>query len=485
VADVAADHSSFRISPAAQFAPANYPRLHELMPIFAQNLAVTLRGVQIARRRYTRHFYRTLSDFEKSVVGPLEALHELQRQRLHRLVEHARKNVPHYRDLPPPSGARDPREALQRTLASIPPLDKTGYAERPEAFLAGNVPRRRLIRDATSGTTGTALPLWQTPERIAEKYATVWRQLRSFGIDQRDPHITFSGNVIAPRSQRRPPFWRRNAYGRQTLFSVFHMSPSNLPHYVDAVHGTPARYAQGYPSALHLIARAMLDAGRPLAKGRLVSVFTSSESLLAFQREAIQRAFGAPVRDYYSSSENLASMSECAAGRLHVDMEFGIVEVEPVEETEEYTQGPLLLTALGNEAVALFRYRIGDVGTRAKLPCPCGRPGDTFLAVDGRDDDYVMTPDGSLVGRLDHLFKDQPEIAEAQILQETQDAIEIQLVPHPGYGAESRQRLLAQVRARLGSEIGVVIRRVESIAREPNGKFRAVKSRPGRKARSS
>jgi phenylacetate-CoA ligase len=178
-------------------------------------------------------------------------------------------------------------------------------------------------------------------------------------------------------------------------------------------------------------------------------------------------------------------MSECAAGRLHVDMEFGIVEVEPVEETEEYTQGPLLLTALGNEAVALFRYRIGDVGTRAKLPCPCGRPGDTFLAVDGRDDDYVMTPDGSLVGRLDHLFKDQPEIAEAQILQETQDAIEIQLVPHPGYGAESRQRLLAQVRARLGSEIGVVIRRVESIAREPNGKFRAVKSRPGRKARSS
>ncbi len=473
---------SFR-NPTAHFTLAHQPRIHELMPTFLQNTAITIRGIQIARVRYSSHFRRTLDAIERSVDGPLEALHELQRQSLVKLVEHARTNVPFYRDLPPPSDAKDPREAIERTLKSIPPLDKTTFAEHAEAFLARNIPRKHLIRDVTSGTTGTALRLWQTRERVAEKYATVWRQCRSLGLQPRDPHFSFGGNVVAPRSQTRPPFWRHNAYGRQTLFSVFHMSPANLPSYIEAMHRLPARYVQGYPSALHLVARAMLEAGRPLPPGRLAAVFTSSESLLAFQRDTIEAGFGAPTRDYYSSSENLVAMSECVARRLHVDMEFGIAEVEPEEETDEYVRGPLLLTGLGNEAAPLFRYRIGDVGRRAKDPCPCGRPGDTFLAVDGRDDDYVMTPDGSLVGRLDHLFKDQVDVAEAQILQETKDAIEIQLVPRPGYGDHSREMLLTQIRSRLGDEIGVTIRRVEAIAREPNGKFRAVKSRPGRKPR--
>jgi phenylacetate-CoA ligase len=473
---------SFR-NPTPHFTLAHQPRIHELMPIGVQNLAITLRGFQIARVRYNAHFRRTLESFERSVSGPIEALYELQRERLVRLIEHARTNVPYYHNLPPPSDSRDPREAIERTLKSIPPLEKGTYAAQPQQFRARNLPQRGLIRDVTSGTTGTALTLWQTPERIAEKYATVWRQCRSFGVQLRDAHFSFGGNVIVPRSQTRPPFWRRNAYGRQTLFSVFHVSPANLPSYVDAIHRIPARYAQGYPSALHLVARAMLEAGRPVPEGRLAAVFTSSESLLAFQRETIEQAFGAPARDYYSSSENLVAMSECASGRLHLDMEFGIAEVEPEEETDEYVRGPLLLTGLGNEATPLFRYQIGDVGRRAKDPCPCGRPGDTFLSVDGRDDDYVMTPDGSLVGRLDHLFKDQVEVAEAQILQETTDAIEIQLVPRPGYGDSSREMLLTQIRSRLGQEIGVTIHLVESIPREPNGKFRAVKSRPGRKAR--
>ena len=95
-----------------------------------------------------------------------------------------------------------------------------------------------------------------------------------------------------PFRQTEPPFWRTNRWGRQTRFSLYHGAPENLRHYVDAIHCTPAVYAQGYPSAMHLVARAMLDAGRPLPPGRLRACFTSSESLLAFQRDTIDRAFG-------------------------------------------------------------------------------------------------------------------------------------------------------------------------------------------------
>jgi phenylacetate-CoA ligase len=160
-------------------------------------------------------------------------------------------------------------------------------------------------------------------------------------------------------------------------------------------------------------------------------------------------------------------------------MEFCIVEVEPAEETDEFVRGPLLVTGLATEATPLLRYRIGDVGTRLKRPCECGRPGDAFLDVDGRVEDYVATPDGRLVGRLDHIFKAELDVAEAQILQEDPGSLEVLVVPRPSWDEAAERSLLAEIRSRLGSEIRVSIRLVDAIPREPNGKFRAVKSRVG------
>jgi phenylacetate-CoA ligase len=450
--------------------------IYEALPVFAQNFANSVAGYWVARTRFSEEFHRTLAAWEGSVSGPLLHLRAEQRERLDHVVRHAREHVPFYRGIPPPSQKYDPDEAISTTLAGIRPLDKAVYRERWREFLAVNVPAHRRVRVSTSGTTGTALRLFATPERIAESFAAVWRQRRAFGANVEDPNLTFNGRMIVPFRQRRPPFWRRNAYAGQTLFSVYHMSPANMPAYVDAVHETPARYAQGYPSALHLVARALLAAGRPLPKGRLVAVFTSSESLLEFQRDVIEEAFGAPVRDHYACSELAVSMGACAQGRLHVDMEYCIVEVEPVEETEEWVRGPLLVTGLGNEALPFLRYRIGDVGTRAKKTCPCGRPGDSFLAIEGRIEDYVATPDGRLVGRLDHVFKQQTAVAEAQIVQDRPDRIRVFVVRSRHWREASEGALIQEIRKRLGDEIAIAIECVDAIPREPNGKFRAVKS---------
>lgn len=453
--------------------------LYERLPVVAQNWACTWAGWRRARARFGPHFQRTLAEWERSVYGPLHQLHAIQRARLSKLVRRAREHVPYYRalDLPPASDARDPEEAVRRTLASIPPLDKGTYRANAPSFLARDVPPRLLRRGKTSGTTGTALPLWYTTEALAEEYASVWRLRRSCGVELYDPHLTFGGRIVVPFRQTTPPFWRTNRHGRQTLFSLYHMTPENLRIYVEVIHATPTRYVQGYPSSLHLVGRAMLEAGRPLPRGRLAAVFTSSESLLAFQRDGIEQAFGAPVRDRYGVSELAVSMTACAEGFLHVDMEFGIVEVEVQQESDQWVRGPLLVTGLANDATPFLRYRVGDVGTRSKRPCPCGRPGDVFLDVDGRIEDYVMTPDGRLVGRLDHIFKDQLEVAEAQIRQDTPEAIEVLVVPRPTWSQQDERSLRKEIHSRLGETMRVDLRLVETIPREENGKLRAVKSR--------
>ncbi len=458
-------------------------RIYAALPIPLQNLACTWAGWRRARLRMGGVFHQRLLEWEQTGHSSVHALHAIQRERLVRIVEIALAHVPYYRDLPPPSTERDPAVAIAETLARIPPLEKVTYRDAPERFRALHIPTRRLIRGRTSGTTGTALPLWYTVEAIVEEFATVWRQRRAFGVKIGDPNLTFNGPIVVPFDQDRPPYWRRNYWGRQVLFSLYHMAPQNLRDYVEAIHELPATYVQGYPSSLHLVARAMLELDRPIERGRLVGVFTSSESLLAFQRAAIEEAFGAPVRDRYGTSELAVSMTACAYNRLHVDMEFGIVEVEPVEQTAEWVRGPLLVTGFANEATPFLRYRVGDVGTRLKRPCECGRPGDVFLDVDGRIEDYVATPDGRLIGRLDHVFKDQLAVAEAQILQDRPDAIEVRVVRRPDYDARSELDLLTEIRARLGGEIRVDVRYADHIPREANGKFRAVKSAVGRLAR--
>lgn len=463
----------------------NKDELYGRLPIPLQNLACTFAGRQRFRSRFTPHFDRVLANFEASGNADLESLYGIQQTRLIELANRARRVVPHYRalNLPEFSSEPDAQNGIAQVLSVFPILEKADYRADPESFVAEDLAEDQLRKGKTSGTTGTALPLWYTPNALAEEYACVWRLRRRNGARLRNPHFTFGGQQVVPQVQNAPPFWRRNSWSNQVLFSLYHMSADNLPRYVDAMHDIPADYVEGYPSSIHLIARAMLESGRQLPKGRLKGIFPSSESLLAFHRSAIEEAFNAPVLDRYGTSEFAVSMTGCTAGNLHLDMEFGAVEIDVQEETDDFVRGPLLVTGFANDATPFLRYRIGDVGTRSKRACPCGRPGEVFLDVDGRIEDYIVTPDGRWIGRMDHVFKEQLAVAEAQILQEDASGIEILVVPRANFGEEAKKALLFEVRSRLGRDIRVELKLVEEIPREANGKFRAVKSAVGRNAR--
>jgi phenylacetate-CoA ligase len=449
---------------------------YNVLPVPIQNALCTVDGYRRYRQRFTRHFHHKLDEWERTLGDETDRQHQRQWEGFRQLIVRAKQQVPYYRFLPDPVHRGDPFESMQKTLAEIPPLEKSVYRARTRDFLAADARRTTYAERSTSGTTGTALRIFDGVDRFAENYAAVWRQRRSFGVALDDPFLAFTGGITTPLRQNGPPYWRIDSYSKRTLFSIYHMSQENLRHYIDRLFAAPARYAEGYPSALHLVGRAMLKAERTLPKGQLAAVFTSSESLLAFQRDTIEEAFGAPVRDHYASTEHVVSMTACSENLLHVDMEFGIVEVETAEETEEYVRGPLLVTGLGIPAAPMIRYRIGDVGTKLKSPCRCGRPGDVFLDIDGRIEDYILTPEGRMVGRMDHVFKGRFDIAEAQIIQDEKDSLKVLVIPGGDFDEDSVHALRRAIHSRVGKTMGVSVRLVEAIPREPNGKFRAVKS---------
>ncbi len=169
-------------------------------------------------------------------------------------------------------------------------------------------------------------------------------------------------------------------------------------------------------------------------------------------------------------------MSSEADARLYPDGEFCIVEVEPLEETDDYIRGPILLTGLANHAMPLIRYRIGDIGTLLKNPESPIRCGQVFSRIDGRIEDEIRTPDGRTFGRLDHIFKGIDGVREAQLRQTQSSQLDVLVVVGDDWTPASLKKLTASIRERLGSGLAVSVTCVDRIPLGPGGKQRFVVS---------
>jgi len=88
-----------------------------------------------------------------------------------------------------------------------------------------------------------------------------------------------------------------------------------------------------------------------------------------------------------------------------------------------------------------------------------------------------MLPNGALVGRLDHIFKDLVNIREAQIYQKQHGQIELRIVKGQYYTDEDEQELLNETRKRVGDDMEIIVRYVDAIEQTSSGKLRFVISK--------
>jgi len=199
-------------------------------------------------------------------------------------------------------------------------------------------------------------------------------------------------------------------------------------------------------------------------------VVTSAEPLAANQRAVIAAAFGAPVRETYGMTENVAAASECEAGRLHQWPEVGLMETQDEE---------FICTGLVNEAMPLIRYRVGDRGRLAPETetCECGRTLPVIAGLEGRSSDLLVTQDGRRVFWLNPVFYGLP-VRQSQIVQETLRRVRVRFVPAPDFTEAAGRTVITRLRERVG-DLEVVLEPVAEMPRTPGGKVRAVVSHVG------
>jgi phenylacetate-CoA ligase len=390
--------------------------------------------------------------------------------RLAETLHHAATHVPYYRDLWSKRRQHGDRRSWEE-LENWPVLSKAAVHQHPRAFIADGYSPRWMVRDSTSGTTGTPLTVWWTREAVQQWYALFeLRTRRWYGVTRRDRWAMAGGQLVTPIAQTKPPFWVWNAAMHQLYLSSYHLAPHNIAAYLAAAREHRVRYLLAYSSSAFALAQGALELGQSLD---LDVVVTNAEPIYANQREAIARAFRCPVRETYGLSEGVAAASECEHGSLHWWPDVGVIESLDRDGDE---RGDLVCTAFLNRGMPLIRYRTGDTGILASTGgCACGRGLPRLRSVEGRSDDLLITADGTPVGRLDTVFKGDLPIREAQIVQETRTRVRVLVVRAAGYDQRAARSITDNVRARMGN-IEVIVDEVEQIPRTSNGKFRAVRS---------
>jgi phenylacetate-CoA ligase len=400
-------------------------------------------------------------------------MEEFRDARIREMVQHCARSVPYYRRLFAETGFRADRCAGLCDLAPLPILTKETVQARTAEFISGAVDSRRCQMTHTSGTTGAGLRFPVTLRAMRESWAVWWRYRRLHGIQLNTWCAYFGGRTVVPPSQRRAPFWRTNRHGRQVMFSGYHISPANLPAYIDHLNRRRLEWIHGYPSLVALLAGHLLDTGRRLDY-QVRWITLGAENLLPLQSQLIEEAFAVRPIQHYGMTEAVANISEHPDGHLYVDEDFAAVEFVPNDAGSFSIVG----TNLTNIAFPLLRYSVADdVQLPEKVDPNAGLfPGRRVLAIDGRKEDYVVLRNGARLGRMDHIFKDMVAVREAQIVQQKPGELIARIVRRPNYSEADAARLRREFKARLGDQAEVAFEYVDSIPKTATGKIRFVVS---------
>ncbi|HXJ89093.1 MAG TPA: phenylacetate--CoA ligase family protein [Candidatus Binatia bacterium] len=452
-----------------------YPRL----PVFLQNAACWYYGQKEARVRSGVEFERYLQDLLETEKWSASEIEAYQNEKLCGLVRHAYENVPYYRERWKSLKLTPADIKSREDLPKLPILTKEDVRQNLDRLISETANRHALVFRHTSGTTGKALHFYTTKAAIAFQWAVWWRHRARFGVQPGAWHANFTGKRVVPLDQRTPPFWRWNRPMHQALLTMHHLSAERIPHIIQFLNSHQFDFYSGYPSIIHMLALHARAAGFRLNSPPR-AVFTGAENMLDFQRRDIQEFTGAVLTDQYGCSEGCGNASQCQEFVYHEDSEFGVLE--PVELQAGNPARSIVCTGLACDAFPFIRYEVGDAGEPSEKgeACRCGRKSRVWIRIEGRKDDYVITPEGLHIMRFDYVFKDAMNVEEVQVVQERLGEVVLRIVRRPGFKVDDESEIACEVGRWISPTLRVRFEYVSEIERETNGKFRAVLSRLSR-----
>jgi phenylacetate-CoA ligase len=450
--------------------------IYDHSPVWAQNLFCTFYGKKLQKQRFSGGFERWGEFYAESRNWSESDLREYQREKLGELIRHCFESVPFYANSWEKRGLSPADFSTLDDLKKFPKTTKEDLFECGEEIISRTVNRKKLVKWMTGGSTGMPLPCFYTPGEIRQHFAIFWDRMRQ-GVKRGDYYATFYGKEIVPSSQKNPPYWRENRAANQRLYSMNHLSDEKLEYYAENLINTPFVYYQGYVSILSVVAAFMAERNlKPEIPPR--AVFTTSEQLTGKARKLMEETWQTRVWDEYCQGEHCAMIQECEFGNHHVQMDYGVVEYEPISREGEFLLAEIICTGLIPYAAPRIRYRVGDrVLIDERAVCQCGRPGPVIKSIRGRMGDVIITPDGRKYPHISLIVDLLRNVHQTQVVQEESNGITVRIIPSPDYNEGDEKYLISCFKDRIGGGIGVNVEYIQALERLENGKVPSIINR--------
>lgn len=394
-------------------------------------------------------------------------------ERLRFAVRRAARETPYYRELFARVGF-DPRDDFGfEDYARLPVLERGDVRAAGDALLSQAVPRDRLRRDATGGSTGSPTQVWKGPEELGWGESGSEYFMRRLGLPAGSRTALLWGHHLDPVARSGFRDHARDALENQRWYDCFRLSPEVLRRYDEELERWRPKVIVAYAGALAALAEEVAASGRePRYPTR--AFVTGAEKLHAHQRAAVERTFGRPVHERYGSRDaGLVGFQTDPTRTLDFEVDWGCLLVEP--ETADGGPASVLVTKLRADGMPMLRYRIGDL---ARFPADArpGEPAFVLHEVVGRDVDRLWLPDGRWIDGLSvpHMMKDFP-VRDFQVAQGEDLGVEVRVVPTASYRGADGEAIVRTMAVSLPG-VRVTIRVVDEIPRTKANKWRPVVS---------
>ncbi len=119
---------------------------------------------------------------------------------------------------------------------------------------------------------------------------------------------------------------------------------------------------------------------------RPLKIFSIAETLDPLDQKKIELAFGQKVHQIYQCTEGFLAAT-CKEGVLHINEDC--VHIEPEWLDESHAKFIPIVTDFTRTSQPIIRYRLNDILTIRKTPCPCGSVMMALEGIEGRADDVL------------------------------------------------------------------------------------------------
>lgn len=452
-------------------------KIAQHMPYPCQMALRRLYGLLPNHLRYNRTFWETRRLLGRSQWWSTEEIWQYQLVQMRKLLAHAYLNVPYYQRTFSRQGIDLQDIKTLEDFSSLPFLTKDQVMAHRDELCAKNYPRRSFVEANTGGSSGTPMSFYRERGYTgAVESAFMVTQWERIGYRLGDRVAVLRGAALRNGSQP----WEYRPDQRSLFLSTYHLTDCTMRQYARLLKDYSVRFIHAYPSSLDVLAKFM--EGESISPpGSLTGVLCGSEPLYPNQRELFERVFNCRVFSWYGHSEYAVLAGECEKSTLyHVFPEYGyyeLVDEEGRAVTEQGQKGEIVGTAFHNYVFPFIRYRTGDIAISANSACSCGRNYLLLSSIEGRQQDYVMTSDRSLVPLTALVFGQHlaafSRIRKMQLEQHEPGRIVVRVVRAPSFRTPGDDHEIAHKMERaVQGRIGVTVEHVEDVPPTPSGKHR-------------